>query len=353
MNLRHFLTAAAITLGATCVTSNPARCDDPASNTSSNSAPSKPKSQLAVERSLSFLEHDAQKWRKEHECATCHHGTLTVWALNEAHHQGYQVKADVLKDMAEWTKARWVPEANKPRDTRPGWSMVSTPAVYLGVMDQILPERKILSADERDRIVGSLIRHQEADGSWDWSAAPAKNRPPPVFESNEVVTLWAYMALEPHKAVDPQTTSPARDSREKAVAWLSKTEPTQTTQALALRLLVDVRSGKSPELLRPKIDELLGLQKPDGGWSQLKELSSDAYATGQVLYVLNLAGVPRDRAEIQRGATFLINTQREDGSWPMTSRSHPGVEKPMTNPVPITYFGSAWATIGLVRSLPK
>jgi hypothetical protein len=24
----------------------------------------------------------------------------------------------------------------------------------------------------------------------------------------------------------------------------------------------------------------------------------------------------------------------------------------MTNPVPITYFGSAWATLGLLRSLP-
>ena len=283
---------------------------------------------------------------------------MTVWALNEAQHNGYEVNADLLKDMAEWTKTRWVPEVDKPRDPRPGWSMVSTPAVYLGVMDQILPEQKILSADERDRIVGSLIRHQEADGSWDWSAAPAKNRPPPVFESNEVVTLLAYMALEPLRAADPavadaKVASPARDSREKAVVWLSKTEPTQTTQAAALRLLVEVRSGQSPELLRPKIDELLALQKPDGGWSQLKELGSDAYATGQVLYVLNLAGVKPDRPEIQRGATFLISTQREDGSWPMTSRLHPGVEEPMTNPIPITYFGSAWATIGLVRSLPK
>jgi len=25
----------------------------------------------------------------------------------------------------------------------------------------------------------------------------------------------------------------------------------------------------------------------------------------------------------------------------------------MTNPVPITYFGSAWATLGLLRSVPR
>ena len=53
-----------------------------------------------------------------------------------------------------------------------------------------------------------------------------------------------------------------------------------------------------------------------------------------------------------RSVAFLVATQKEDGSWPMTSRAHPG-EKPFTNPVPITYFGSAWATMGLVRSVPK
>jgi hypothetical protein len=72
-----------------------------------------------------------------------------------------------------------------------------------------------------------------------------------------------------------------------------------------------------------------------------------------VLYVVNFVGVKHDRPEIQRGATFLVSTQREDGSWPMTSRLRPRVEKAFTNPVPITYFGSVWPTIGLVRALPS
>ena len=65
-------------------------------------------------------------------------------------------------------------------------------------------------------------------------------------------------------------------------------------------------------------------------------------------YFLSLARVPRDREEIQRGVAFLVAQQKENGSWPMKSRSHPGA-KPYTNPVPITYFGSAWATLGLMR----
>ena len=79
--------------------------------------------------------------------------------------------------------------------------------------------------------------------------------------------------------------------------------------------------------------------------------SSDAYATGQALYALSAAGVKNDRLEIQRAVSFLAASQRKDGSWPMISRGHPGV-KPFTNPVPITYFGTAWATLGLVRYIP-
>jgi hypothetical protein len=35
----------------------------------------------ATERALTFLQTDAAKWREEHACATCHHGTMTVWAF--------------------------------------------------------------------------------------------------------------------------------------------------------------------------------------------------------------------------------------------------------------------------------
>ena len=79
-------------------------------------------------------------------------------------------------------------------------------------------------------------------------------------------------------------------------------------------------------------------------------LSSDAYATGQALYALSFADVKNDRLEIQRAISFLAASQRDDGSWPMISRGHPRVEH-YTNLVPITYFGSAWATLGLAWSV--
>jgi hypothetical protein len=329
----------------------PTRCDETEKKHAPEAVPTLVQARKTAERGLAFLENDAAKWRKERKCATCHQGTMTVWALSEARSQGYAVNGESLADVVKWTKER-LQGIDKPRDTRPGWNMVSTPALYLAVMAQAVPRQEALTADELKRIAGHLLRHQEDDGSWAWSLAPAQNRPPPVFESDEVVTLMGYLALGPHVPADAKEKSAARDSREKAAAWLAKTAPGDSTQAAALRLLVKVRAGKPARALQMEIDRFLSRQKKDGGWGQLRDLPSDAYATGQALYVLSLAGVKNDRAAVQRGLGFLIANQREDGSWPMTSRAQPGA-KPFTNPVPITYFGSAWATLGLMRSAPK
>jgi hypothetical protein len=81
-------------------------------------------------------------------------------------------------------------------------------------------------------------------------------------------------------------------------------------------------------------------------------LIAPATPTGQSLYVLKLLGVSADRPEMQRAISYLVTTQRDDGSWPMTRRGHEGVT-PSDFVVPITYFGSAWGTLGLMRSTRK
>src|SRR5690349_7071935 len=75
----------------------------------------------ATERGIEFLKKDAEKWREDRKCASCHHGVMTVWALSDAKNQGYAVTAESLGDFAKWTKER-LKDIDKPRDTRPGWS---------------------------------------------------------------------------------------------------------------------------------------------------------------------------------------------------------------------------------------
>jgi hypothetical protein len=347
----HSGTPSAITVLVLLVAGTvPVRADGPVKEAREETAPASEAARKAVERGLAFLQADAAKWRKERKCASCHHGTMTVWALSEARSRGYAVEDETFRDVTKWTKER-LENIDKPRDTRPGWSMVNTPAAYLALMALAVPTQDAVSPDEHRRIAGHLLRHQEGDGSWAWSSAPAKNRPPPVFESDEVVTLLAYIDLGPQVPADPAAASPARDGRARAATWLERQKHGESTQARALQLFRDVREGKSPTKLERGIERLLGLQREDGGWGQERGLDSDAYATGQALYFLSLAGVSSDRAEVRRAVAFLAANQREDGSWPMTSRAHPWAT-PMTNPVPITYFGSAWATLGLMRSLP-
>lgn len=312
--------------------------------------PAHAKAHIAMGKALDFLQKDAAKWRKERGCATCHHGTMTVWALSEAKSQGYAVSAETLADMLAWTKERFVPKLSAPRDPRPGWRLVSVPAIYLGMMSQNLP---VLSRDELNQVAVHLERHQEEDGTWE--SPPPKNGAPPIWESRETVALQALLAWEPFVPADPKRAAAAKTGRDKTALWLSKTKPGDTTQTAALRLLLDVRTGKNASQIQAGIEQLSKRQNADGGWSQANGLPSDGFATGQALYALSFAATKHEQPAIQRAVAFLVSTQQADGSWPMTSRDHPGVEstkKPIRYPVPITYFGSAWATIGLVRSTP-
>src|SRR6476659_5448467 len=106
-----------------------------------------PPARKATERAVEFLKKDAEKWREDRKCASCHHGVMTVWALCEAKNQGYAVTAESLAEFAKWTRER-LKDIDKPRDTRPGWSMVNTPAVYLATMAQAIPKQETISADE-------------------------------------------------------------------------------------------------------------------------------------------------------------------------------------------------------------
>jgi squalene cyclase len=113
------------------------------------------------------------------------------------------------------------------------------------------------------------------------------------------------------------------------------------------------RLGKPADAMKPLLESLLGRQNDDGGWSQSKKMKSDAFATGLALYVLSgqkAAGVEK---AVRRAQAFLSKTQRSDGSWPMTSRAaEPSGPGPARDLRPIRYFGTAWATLGLVRSTP-
>jgi squalene-hopene/tetraprenyl-beta-curcumene cyclase len=97
-------------------------------------------------------------------------------------------------------------------------------------------------------------------------------------------------------------------------------------------------SVKVPGLLEPEkqkaiITELLGKQRPHGGWnlSSLsgewkrhdgtpQEAKSDGYATGLITFALQLAGVRRDNPQQERALAWLAaNQSKTEGNWPSSS----------------------------------
>jgi hypothetical protein len=80
-------------------------------------------------------------------------------------------------------------------------------------------------------------------------------------------------------------------------------------------------ASANKETIRKAARELIHLQRQDGGWAQLTTVSSDAYATGQV--VTALGGMAVSDPVYQRGVKFLLGTQLEDGSWFVPTRTLP------------------------------
>jgi hypothetical protein len=229
-------------------------------------------------------------------------------------------------------------------------SVTGARLVVLAVAAQSLPSLKEGQKQSLKLIAEEIVKKQQADGSWEFFATL---RRPPINESQTTDAAWIIMALEGETG--PDAPESQRAALSKAITWLDTAKRSDIHQDKVLKVLRGVRSAKPRKTMQTTIDELLALQRADGGWSQtVPELKSDAFATGQTLYVLSLAGFTAERPEIKRGIDFLVTTQKPDGSWPMISRStpdgSPGSSKLLT---PITCAASSWATLGLARLVPK
>jgi hypothetical protein len=221
---------------------------------------------------------------------------------------------------------------------------------FLAVAAESLPALKEGQKQSLELITQEILKKQRPDGSWEYFAGL---RRPPINESQTTDAAWIILALEGQIGRDAPATR--RAALNKAIAWLDKAKHAELHQDKAFKVLLGARSGESREALRSTIDELLALQRADGGWSQtVPDLKSDAFATGQTLYVLSQVGFTAQRPEIKRGIDFLVATQKPDGSWPMISRStpdgRPGSSKLLT---PINCAASSWATLGLTNLVPK
>jgi hypothetical protein len=317
-----------------------------------------PQVHRAVDRAIQYLQTECAAWLNTKKCAACHHAPLPLWALGEAGRRGYAVDTKFLADTTEslvGSKAKLLaskifPDPAAPPDPRPQGRGLNMGLPMLAVAAVASPSLTDAQRQTLQLIAEEIVRKQQADGSWEFFATL---RRPPINESQTTDVAWAVLALRELTGADAPKAQ--REALAKAVAWLDGPGRSDAHQDKVLKVILGARAGRPRKALQPMVDDLLALQRADGGWSQaVPEPRSDAFATGQTLYALAAAGLTADRAEVRRGIDFLVATQGPDWTWPMTSRStpdgSPGSAKLLT---PITCAASSWATLGLAAVVPK
>jgi hypothetical protein len=311
------------------------------------SPPAEPQRDLhaGILKGMAYLETKGLTWMRAQKCASCHHVPMMVWVQKEARRRSIEVDEAGLQEATEFllagdNRANILDNPDKPR---PG----DENSAKMGPLYALLAfrENPALPAADPDETIprwtAYLRSKQQADGSW----LAHRAKPPISLNDEESMTLTVLYSL----GADVVSNADAKQSQTLARRWLASNFKGVTHHSLCWSIL----AGYEREAAAA---QLLQRQNADGGWSQTKEMASDAHATGQALYaMLSRRTQGTDDAALVKARDFLLKTQTPDGSWSITSRPRPDKEDSAgaNNLEPITYAATAWAVLALLQCLPS
>jgi hypothetical protein len=302
----------------------------------------------AAEKSVALLERCNPEFFRQTGCVACHQHSVTSLAVGEARRHGLavdeksareqlQVTALVVKSM----RGRFLERVDHPINSAP-----SAGYIALGLAAENFPPD-----ENTDAMIIELAGRQTADGSW-----TAFSHRPPIEYSRVSATALAVRAL---KTYGPPGLKQSLDARiDRAGKWIAAAEPKGTADH-AFRLLGLAWTGAQADAIRSQMNALLKMQRDDGGWSELPEMASDAYATATTLYAIRVGGgmSAADPAYV-RGVDYLLRTQCDDGSWHVKTRSLP-IQPYFESGFPhgpdqwISAAATGFAAVALMSTLPE
>jgi ankyrin repeat protein len=295
----------------------------------------------AVERAISPLQRCDVAFLERAGCVSCHNNSLTAMTVADARSRGFRVNEQIassqLKKIAAFLQEN--SERGLEGEGIPG-AIDTVSYVLLGMAAEKYPSDGITDVWAR-----YAKNTQSPDGRF-----KCRTVRPPLEESDFQVTAATIRSLLAFAPKSQQAEY--RAAAERAVRWLETAEPLNTEDH-AFRILGLRWGGGSREAIRKTASQLLALQRSDGGWGQTPKLAPDAYATGQALVALRESGMlAAGDAAYQRGVRFLIESQMEDGSWLVKTRS-PSFQPYFDSDFPHGYdqFISAAATNWAVMAL--
>lgn len=308
-------------------------------------APARDDIRKAVQRSMPLLRKAASSMLTDGGCVACHAQPMTAMAIGVARDRGIHI--DPPDEYTSQVLARLSADLT---GLIQGQDRGGFPDTHLfgGMM---MASLRMPVSRSTDALVHYLAAKQRREGNWAGLGAIR----PPVGDGNFSRTAMGIRTLAAY-------ATPARKSEfakrvERAAEWLATENPVSTEDRVMQ--LLGLKWASAHEKRRQTLArELIAMQRSDGGWAQTPHLTSDAYATGQVLYTLREIGVPATDAVIQRGAAFLLRTQREDGTWHVKSRAlkiQPYFESgfPYGHDQWISHPAAAWAVMALSMTVPE
>ncbi len=304
----------------------------------------------ALTKSLDLLQRSSDGFLRERgTCVSCHQQNLPAVALAWARDRGFETRPASLAKMIDVQQRSWSPRidhAYQLDDPMPGGiEQIGYGLWAFGALG--------VPADETSRaMVWYVATQQFQDGRWVGDLMRPPSEGPDVLATVLAIRTLQLYPLEGRREEFAQRI-------EHAAAWLRSLTPT-LHQERALRLLGLAWAGDSAEALAEPASELLNDQRADGGWAQLPGLESDAYATGQSLVALKVAGaLDTSDDAYQRGLEFLLSTQFDDGAWFVRTRTWP-FQPPFESGFPfgkhqwISAPATAWAAMALTLAVqPK
>ena len=267
----------------------------------------------AVAQSVALLEEASPKFFPKSGCISCHNVSIPLLALTEARRRGYPVKPASTQLLVKQTVASYAPQRENLMSGACG--VLGSPGV--GSYSLIpFKDEGYAPNSLTDAIVRCLSLGQHPDGHWH---SGIDTRPPLSAEGDIPETALAARAMKSY-------TIPARADEigaqvGRARSFLVSARPGFGSD-YPYRLFGLVWTDAAGDQIKSAARDLVAQQRPDGGWAQNPDLSSDAYETGLSLAALAAADANSVKsAAYRRGVDYLMRTQEADGSWHVHTRA--------------------------------
>jgi len=305
----------------------------------------------AIQSSLPLIQTGDANFVPKAACVSCHNDSFAAMAVGAARKRGFAVDE---KSSAQQVKANLF-GLEKLRDYLHQGFLVPVedyfgPEVVSDILIGLHAEHHQPDINT-DAAVMYLKNRQAPDGHW---AYPAADTRPPICSDYVGQTAHVLRALQLYA---PKTDKAAYEAAvQRAAAWIAKTDPRDNHDRIA-KVAGLGWSGFDKGATQKAIQDLVAVQRSDGGWGDIPSMESTAYATGTALVALQAAGMPVSDAVYQRGVRYLLNTQLEDGSWYVHSRAmtfQPYFESGFPHGFDqwISAAGTSWATVALSLAAP-